>query len=343
MNIGKSVVIKGDLTASEDLTIEGQVEGKIELRHNILTIGANGKIKAQVLAKAVVVLGEVHGQRHRDRARGHPRQRVGRRRSVGTAYRDCRRRALPRQHRHAEAGQAGREQAGARPSPRRQRPSPRRSPPAPVGASRPRHRSRSELTCRRCSSGEGGRTLRRPLRPLRPFRAESDPVSTTKVLPRVSSALASQPDAGPHGPRSRRRGEHLVLRRAALLQDSRRGSVRRRRAARAGRARAKRSPSLLPGALTRAAGSIDGILCWDLFDYLDKTSGQALAARLVDVAQAGRHRLRLLRPDGGRRSTTYTRFIVESPDHVPAPDRAGDAHGAHGASSTAISARCSPA
>src|SRR6187399_2763894 len=61
VNIGKSVVIKGDLTASEDLTIEGQVEGKIELRNNILTIGANGKIKAQVLAKAVVVLGEVTG------------------------------------------------------------------------------------------------------------------------------------------------------------------------------------------------------------------------------------------------------------------------------------------
>ena len=61
MNIGKSVVIKGDLTASEDLTIEGQVEGKIELRNNILTIGANGRIKAQVQAKAVVVLGEVTG------------------------------------------------------------------------------------------------------------------------------------------------------------------------------------------------------------------------------------------------------------------------------------------
>jgi cytoskeletal protein CcmA (bactofilin family) len=61
VNIGKSVVIKGDLTASEDLTIEGQVEGKIELRNNILTIGANGKIKAQVQAKAVVVLGEVTG------------------------------------------------------------------------------------------------------------------------------------------------------------------------------------------------------------------------------------------------------------------------------------------
>jgi len=61
VNIGKSVVIKGELTGSEDLTIEGHVEGKIELRQNILTIGPNGKIKAQVFAKAVIVLGEVNG------------------------------------------------------------------------------------------------------------------------------------------------------------------------------------------------------------------------------------------------------------------------------------------
>ena len=61
MNIGKSVVIKGELSGSEDLTIEGQVEGKIELRQNVLTIGANGKIKAQVFAKAVIIFGEVTG------------------------------------------------------------------------------------------------------------------------------------------------------------------------------------------------------------------------------------------------------------------------------------------
>jgi cytoskeletal protein CcmA (bactofilin family) len=61
VNIGKSVVIKGELTGSEDLTIEGHVEGKIELRQNILTIGPNGKIKAQVFAKSVIILGEVTG------------------------------------------------------------------------------------------------------------------------------------------------------------------------------------------------------------------------------------------------------------------------------------------
>jgi cytoskeletal protein CcmA (bactofilin family) len=61
VNIGKSVVIKGELSGSEDLTIEGQVEGKIELKDNVLTIGANGRIRAQVFAKAVIVLGEVNG------------------------------------------------------------------------------------------------------------------------------------------------------------------------------------------------------------------------------------------------------------------------------------------
>lgn len=61
VNIGKSVVIKGELSGSEDLTIEGNVEGKIDLRENTLTIGPNGKIRAEVFAKAVIVLGEVTG------------------------------------------------------------------------------------------------------------------------------------------------------------------------------------------------------------------------------------------------------------------------------------------
>ena len=61
VNIGKSVVIKGELNGSEDLTIEGHVEGKIELREHVLTIGPNGKIKAELFAKSIVVLGEVTG------------------------------------------------------------------------------------------------------------------------------------------------------------------------------------------------------------------------------------------------------------------------------------------
>ncbi|MEZ5416547.1 MAG: polymer-forming cytoskeletal protein [Vicinamibacterales bacterium] len=61
MNIGKSVFIKGELSGSEDLTIEGNVEGRIELKDNTLTIGPNGKSRAEVFAKQVIVLGEVTG------------------------------------------------------------------------------------------------------------------------------------------------------------------------------------------------------------------------------------------------------------------------------------------
>jgi cytoskeletal protein CcmA (bactofilin family) len=60
-NIGKSITIKGDLTGNEDLVIEGKVEGKVELPNNQLTIGANGTVKAEIQAKAVVVIGKVSG------------------------------------------------------------------------------------------------------------------------------------------------------------------------------------------------------------------------------------------------------------------------------------------
>jgi cytoskeletal protein CcmA (bactofilin family) len=61
VNIGKSIVIKGELAGNEDLTIEGQVEGKIELKEHSLTVGPHGKIRASVFAKSVIVLGEVVG------------------------------------------------------------------------------------------------------------------------------------------------------------------------------------------------------------------------------------------------------------------------------------------
>jgi cytoskeletal protein CcmA (bactofilin family) len=60
-HIGKSVVVKGDLSGSEDLYVDGNVEGSIELRNNSLTIGPNGKIKATVTAKTVVIMGKIEG------------------------------------------------------------------------------------------------------------------------------------------------------------------------------------------------------------------------------------------------------------------------------------------
>src|SRR5437867_4303143 len=61
INIGKSVSIKGELTGDEDLTIEGRVEGKIALKDHNLVIGPHGKIKGQIDAKNVVVMGKIVG------------------------------------------------------------------------------------------------------------------------------------------------------------------------------------------------------------------------------------------------------------------------------------------
>ena len=61
VNIGQSVQIKGELKGNEDLTIDGMVDGKILVKDHNLTIGANGRITAEVHAKTVVVVGQVVG------------------------------------------------------------------------------------------------------------------------------------------------------------------------------------------------------------------------------------------------------------------------------------------
>jgi cytoskeletal protein CcmA (bactofilin family) len=61
VSIGKSIVMKGELSGSEDLALDGTVEGTIELRDNVLTIGPNGRVKAQIFAKTVIVSGTVNG------------------------------------------------------------------------------------------------------------------------------------------------------------------------------------------------------------------------------------------------------------------------------------------
>ena len=61
INIGKSVSIKGELTGDEDLTIEGRVEGKVELKDHNLVIGPHGEITAEINAKNVTINGKVTG------------------------------------------------------------------------------------------------------------------------------------------------------------------------------------------------------------------------------------------------------------------------------------------
>ena len=59
--IGQGLVINGNVKGGEDIEIEGEVDGKIELRQHVVTVGPRGKVKAQVLAKSIVVFGEVTG------------------------------------------------------------------------------------------------------------------------------------------------------------------------------------------------------------------------------------------------------------------------------------------
>jgi hypothetical protein len=147
-----------------------------------------------------------------------------------------------------------------------------------------------------------------------PAQETPDAPSTSKVLPKLLSLLAQQPapvlmDLGPVvGSYIAFFGEHLGCK---IFVEDLYTEVERQ----AGAGTREQLRDVLPARLNRPAGSLDGILCWDLFDFLDKASGQALAARLVA----------LLRPGGliygffGQRSadlTSYTRFILESPNSM---------------------------
>ena len=59
--IGPSISIKGDLTGEEDLVIQGHVEGKVDLKQNSVTIGKDGRVKADIYGKLVTIEGEVEG------------------------------------------------------------------------------------------------------------------------------------------------------------------------------------------------------------------------------------------------------------------------------------------
>lgn len=59
--LGQSVIITGELKASEDLTIEGQIDGTIQMGEHSITIGQNATTKGEIFAREVVVLGTVNG------------------------------------------------------------------------------------------------------------------------------------------------------------------------------------------------------------------------------------------------------------------------------------------
>lgn len=60
-HIGKSVVVKGEISGNEDLYVDGEVHGSIELRDHGLTVGPNGKVDANVTAREIVVHGTLNG------------------------------------------------------------------------------------------------------------------------------------------------------------------------------------------------------------------------------------------------------------------------------------------
>ena len=59
--IGKSLVLKAQISGSEDLFIDGELEGSVELRDHNLVVGANGKVDANVVARNVTVHGTLRG------------------------------------------------------------------------------------------------------------------------------------------------------------------------------------------------------------------------------------------------------------------------------------------
>ncbi len=66
-HIGKSVVVKGELSGSEDLYLDGEVEGSVELPGHSLTVGPHGRVRATTRARDVVVHGKVEGDIQADR------------------------------------------------------------------------------------------------------------------------------------------------------------------------------------------------------------------------------------------------------------------------------------
>jgi len=60
-HLGKSVIIKGEVSGSEDLYLDGQVEGAIDLKGNRLTLGPNGRVKANISARSAVIHCKLEG------------------------------------------------------------------------------------------------------------------------------------------------------------------------------------------------------------------------------------------------------------------------------------------
>lgn len=150
--------------------------------------------------------------------------------------------------------------------------------------------------------------------PSTPARIEDDPASSSKVLPKFLAALAPVESSvllnlGPViGQNISFLGDRLSCK--IFVED-----LFQELETQTARGAVKDMPTTMPARLKHEPGTIDGILCWDVFDYLDKATGQALATRLTA----------LLKPGGvlyGYFCTQpadvshFTRFIIEAPDRL---------------------------
>jgi len=135
-------------------------------------------------------------------------------------------------------------------------------------------------------------------------------VASSKVLPRFLSALAQLDgpallDVGPVvGPNVAFFGDELACK---LFVEDLYADVE----SHARRNAREETGAAIVSRLTRAPASVDAILCWDLFDYLDRPSGKLVAATLVSILKPGGLLYAFFSGSAGQMSH-YTRFVVES-------------------------------
>ena len=321
VNIGKSVVIKGELNGSEDLTVEGHVEGKIELRDHVLTIGPNGKIKAQVFAKAVIVLAKstatsrppkrsISATADRWTATSCHHAWPSRRARISAAPLTC----------SARAGQPQVTRASSRPQ---QRPATPSAPPQPAAA----HTgwwlvvsvvNREPANHQPPTTNDGWSIIRRSSQTSFRVKRQYEPVPptavptagpSTKALAKFLPSLntRSQPlllDLGPVvGTNVTFFGEELGCK---ILVENLFKDID----CHITEGKVEELPAFFGKRFTQETGSVDGILCWDIFDYIDKPATQALTKQLVRILAAGWRLLAHFRtnvpPAAGRRPTRST-------------------------------------
>ena len=301
VNIGKSVVIKGELNGSEDLTIEGHVEGKIELQ----------RPRADDRAATARSRPQCSPRRSSCSARSSATSRRPRRWTSATTARSTATSSSPRvaiaegahfrgsidmqrrQRRQADAGRARSSRRSAPSPPRRRAAAPSARPPAAAG--RPRTRMGADDRRRETATGDGlvanrdrAGTCRGSLR-RRAGRSLSAAPTAPMRLPRPSAAPASNRARAAHqgvlasssaAAAASRRSCSISVRSSAptsrssanswaARSSSRTSSTTSTGTSRDGKTRRARRRSSRSGS-RRQTGSVDGILCWDVFDYLDR-------------------------------------------------------------------------